>query len=476
MIGSYEVIPADYCRESSIATRHRDNPLIAALPLSGMKIEEIMKRFSNLPPLPTAADRRLHRLERFAQLNTLDDIIYNRVDYFHAVMSAVTCIRETYVARNHITAEDRRRRHLLHSHNNTIDTIPIPANWKSTARSLGFFGLSGSGKTTFANLLGLPYMVVIRHTNYKGTPMKLDQIPWIYIQIPHDATVKSLCLQFFRKVDDILGYSDYHNQAIAVTGIAQMVMLIARVATTVALAALFVDEVHNLKVAKGPNVVIVLNLFSQLVELAGISVFVAGTPGVKSIVEPGTANQRKLITGGEVSFKLMPEKSAEFEDFTDTYWRYQYVQKPGRLTPAIRKAWHAAGAGNPAFTVLVFLLAQRNEIGLRETVDEVSLTMAAHDNMALLQPTIRALRLGTSAALQSADDLMTQAALKTIRESMGLPGPAAQAYAMADDGELDGVEPQAAAKSARGNNAGRKGKAAKGPDPLPSSERPLLKF
>ena len=486
MIGTYEVIEADYSREHLLAPRHRGNPCIAALPLVGKSIEDIMASFEHLPAKPKKADRQLDLLERVGQLNTLNDVVIKLVDYQQAALAAISVLRETYYARNIITAEDRRRRMLLHntpigtrgqkrSYEDIVPQIVIPANWKSSAKGLGFFGVSGSGKTTFASTLGLQFMVVIRHTAYKGQSLKLDQIPWIYIQIPHDATVKSLCLEFFRTVDEILGYSRYLAEAKAVDGIAEMVMLIARVSTTVALGALFVDEFHNLKIAKGPNIVIVLNLFSQLVERAGISVFVAGTPSVKSILQPGTANQRKLITGGEVNFKLMALDSPEFDDFATQIWKYQYVKRPVRLTPAIKKAWHEASAGNPAFMVLAFHLAQRNEIGERECVDHLSLAMAASQNMATLQPAIRALSLGTAEAMQAYDDMDVSKKMQAIRDMLGLPPLNADAYAVGDEDDFPelvdkpGSQKPAKAPAARG----RRVATGKEPDPLPKPENPL---
>src|SRR5439155_27066275 len=104
------------------------------------------------------------------------------------------------------------------------------------------------------------------------------------------------------------------------------------------------------------------------------------------------------VLAGEVNFPLMEWQSPELDDFMDVFWGYHYVKSPGPLIPSIRQAWYLAGAGNPAFMVLAYALAQRNEIGGREVVDETAFELAAKRHMATLQPAIRAMRIGNAGA------------------------------------------------------------------------------
>jgi hypothetical protein len=314
--------------------------------------------------------------------------------------------------------------------------------------------------------LGLPFSVVIRHSKYCDSPLQLDQLPFVYIQIPHDASVKSLCLEFFEAIDRALGYTDYKREAKRAGGIAEMVILIVRVATAVSLGVLFIDELQNLRVARGPNIVIVLNLFSRLVELAGVSVYTSGTPSLRTIFTAGTANQRKLFLAGEIGFPLMEEDSPELNDFMETLWDYQYVRNRGELTPSVRRAWFDGGAGNPAFMVLVFALAQRNEIGGREVVDELSLQMAAKRHMATLQPAVAAMRIGDDTAL---DGMNVRNELSDLREQLGMPNLDVGAYRAETDEEFGGVE-SSGTEPARKRRGTPKGPVRKD---LPQSEDPL---
>lgn len=373
----------------------------------------ILDRLKNYPPKPTNADRRKGELVRIAELGCINEIVYPFAEYKRAGTNLTMNIREPYVARNPMSAEDVQRRHAIALSN--PDTAPFPSNWVSTAKGQSLLGISGSGKTTFASAFSLPYQIVIEHREYKGRPLVCRQIPWVNIRMSHDATLKSLCLQFFQVVDAILGNTNYSRQAESVRSIARMVLLLAHVSTVASIGVIFVDEIQNLKAAIGHNAVFVLNLFSEIIERAGVSLVVAGTPAIEAVIDENVRNLRKLNSGGESNFIQMRYGDPEFDAFCETYWDYQFVKKPISLNKSIRKAWHRAGAGNPAFTALAFMLAQRNEIGGREVIDEAAFDRVSKIDMAILEPAIAALRSGDSKQLKSFDDLLFKEGCSTLR-------------------------------------------------------------
>ena len=71
---------------------------------------------------------------------------------------------------------------------------------ESTASSLAFIGCSGSGKTTTVNRILGTYPQSIYHPNHNFT-----QIVYLKIDCPHDGSLKSLCMHFFRAIDKVLG-------------------------------------------------------------------------------------------------------------------------------------------------------------------------------------------------------------------------------------------------------------------------------
>lgn len=420
----YVSIPADY-RPTGVR-RYDGNPFIEALPpMDGTKTD-ILNRITHYPPKPTTSDRKKSELVRLAEVATINSIVYPFAVYKRAGANLTTNVREPYVARNPLSVEDKQRRHAIATMG--PNGVPMPANWQSTAKGQSLLGISGSGKTTFCDAFSLPLQVVIEHTEYKGTPLKCRQIPWVKLRISHDGTLKSLCLQFFIVIDGILGNTRFYAEAKAARSISIMVGLITKVAATVSLGVIFADEVQNLRAARSGNVQFVLNLFSEIIEGAGVTLVIAGTPAVEDVIDRSVRNIRKLSSGGESRFSQMRRTDPEFEAFCETYWDYQYLKHPKRLTKSVLDAWYQAGAGNPAFTALAFYLAQRNEIGGRELIDEASFERASKNDMAILGPAIAALRSGDVHALRAFDDLLFSADGQSLVAALkGTPAPDSEA-------------------------------------------------
>lgn len=409
-----EIIPAKY-RETGVE-RFTDNPFIEALPPIEKTKTHFLTALSNYPPKPTLSSRRSGEVVRIMELSTLNDIVYPFPEYQKAGIALATIMRDTYVARNPNTAIDRQRRHALATEG--VHGMPFPANWKSSAKGHFMMAVSGMGKTTFAQAFLLRYPQVIQHTQYKNQPMHCVQVVYLMLRVPHDATLKSLCIQFFEEIDRLLN-TNYARQARSVGQIAPMVQLMNQVATAVSLGFLVVDEVQNLRNARSGNAEFMLNLFSEIIERLGISLLILATPAVQVVVEKSVRNARKMASYGETVLKPMQKNDPQWEDFCDTYWDYTYVKNKGALNKSVRDAWHEVSAGNTAFAALAFTLAQRNEIGGREIVDATAFARTAATDMAFLQPAIAALRSGDPNKLRAFDDLLFSPKYQALRKSLG---------------------------------------------------------
>ena len=409
-----EIIPAVY-RDTGVS-RFCGNPFIEALPPIEQSKVEFLTLLSHYPPTPTAATRRAGEVVRIMELSTLSDVVFPFPEYQKAAIAVATMMRDTYVARNPLTVIDRQRRHALAT--NAADGFPFPANWKSSAKGHFMMAVSGMGKTTFALAYLLRYPQVIVHSEYSGSTLKCHQIVYVVLRVPHDATLKSLCIQFFDEIDSLLG-TNYSRQANAIRNIAPMVELMNRVATAVSLGFLVIDEVQNLRSARGQNADFVLNLFSEIIERLGISLLALATPAVQSVIEGSVRNARKLASYGETVLRPMARTDPQWQDFCETYWDYSYVKKWGPLTKDTLDAWHAASAGNTAFAALAFMLSQRNEIGGREVIDAAAFARTAATDMAFLQPAIAALRSNDPKKLIAFDDLIFSPRYRALRQLLG---------------------------------------------------------
>lgn len=413
-MNSVEIIPANY--NDSEVTRFKNNPFIEALPPLENSKSDYLIGLSNYPHVPTAKTRNASEIVRIMELSSLSDIVIPFPEYQKAAIALTTIIRDAYVARNPLTVQDRQRRHALVLKGS--DGLPFPADWKSSAKGHFMMAVSGMGKTTFAQAFLLRYPQVISHTSYQGQTLKCLQVVYIFLRVPHDATLKSLCIQFFSEVDRLLN-TNYVRQAKSLRQIGLMVQLMNEVATAVSLGFLIVDELQNLKNARGGTAEYVLNLFSEIIERLGISLLVLATPAVQTVIEGSVRNARKLASYGETVLKPMLNNDPQWEHFCEVYWDYSFVKNKGSLTKEIRNTWHKVSAGNTAFAALAFSLAQRNEIGGREIIDVASFERTAATDMAFLQPAIQALLSGRPDKLRAFDDLMFSPKYRALRKLLG---------------------------------------------------------
>lgn len=409
-----EIHTAQY-RDTGVS-RFSGNPFIEALPPLEKSKLEFLTQLSHYPSKPTATTRRAGEIVRIMELSAVNDVVFPFPEYQKAGIALAAMMRDTYVARNPVTVMDRQRRHAIAT--NGANGFEFPSNWKSSAKGHFMMSVSGMGKTTFALAYLLRYPQVIAHTNYNGSEIKCHQVVYVVLRVPHDATLKSLCIQFFDEIDQLLG-TNYARQANTIRQIAPMVELMNRVATAVSLGFMVVDEVQNLRSARGANAEFVLNLFSEIIERLGISLLALATPAVQSVIEGSVRNTRKLASYGETVLRPMARNDPQWQEFCETYWDYTYVQKKTPLTKEILNAWHAASAGNTAFAALAFTLSQRNEIGGREVIDVAAFERTAATDMAFLQPAIGALRSNDPRKLRAFDDLIFSPRYHALRKLLG---------------------------------------------------------
>ncbi|WP_283738540.1 ATP-binding protein [Alcaligenes faecalis] len=412
-----DIMAANY-QETGVRA-FKGNPFIEALPVLETRKMQFLTELSHYPPRPTAKDRQAGEVSRIMELSILNDIVHPFPEFQKAGLALATIIRESYIGRNPLTVTDRQRRHAIASHQGSTGSgVPFPKDWKSSARGHLVMGISGMGKTTFATTFLMRYPQVIAHTDYQSTSLVCHQVVFVVLRVPHDATLRSLCVQFFEEIDKVLG-TNYVRQAKSVHRIAPMVALMNHVATAVSLGFLVIDEVQNLRYARSGNAEFMLNLFSEIIERLGISLLLLATPAVQPVLEGSVRNLRKLSSSGETIFKPMLQNDPQWDEFCEVYWGYSLTRNKCRLSDSIKKAWHKSSAGNTAFASLAFMLAQRNEIGGREIIDEHSFERVSATDMAFLQPAIRALSSRDPKKLRVFDDLLFSAKYCDLRKQLG---------------------------------------------------------
>ncbi len=395
------ILPANY-RDPGVSL-YRGNPLIETLPPLRNSRADYLAAFRNYPKTPLAKDRKKGEMLRLLELPTLSQILHPFPEYADLEIKIASLLRESYLSRNPIDQEDVQRRHAIAAEGK--DGVPFPKNWKSTGKGYLLTGLSGLGKTTFIDASLLRYPQVYEHKSYNGSPLSLKQVVWLKVRIPHDGTLKGFCVQFCQAVDRLLG-TQYEAQAHSIGRISPMISLMRRVASTISLGLLVVDELQNLKYARGGQSEFMLNLFGELTEQLGTAILLIGTPAVQSLFADSVRNVRKICSAGSHVIRRMKVNDGLWQSFCEVLWHYQWVKSPAILDDEILKTWYRYSQGVTAFAVLLFSLAQHAAIGEREVVDADMLKTIAKRDMAFLQPALRALASNDPRKLIIFDDLM----------------------------------------------------------------------
>lgn len=240
--------------------------------------------------------------------------------------------------------------------------------------SFTLIGDSGIGKSaTISRVIDL-----ITGQQIIELPNGMRIIPCVQVQTPADCSIKGLLLEILRKLDEILD-TRYHYNAVRVGSTADM--LIGSV-SSVALnhvGMLIVDEIQN--VVNSRNGITLIGMLTQLINNAGISICMVGTP--KSAIFFG---QEMMLARRSIGLSYGPfAYDAAFAEFCKELFQYQYVREAARLDEGIMQWLYHHSAGNAS--IVVSLIHDAQEIAILdgyEKLDIVSLEKAYTKRLALL--------------------------------------------------------------------------------------------
>jgi hypothetical protein len=175
-----------------------------------------------------------------------------------------------------------------------------------------------------------------------------------------------------------------------------MLIDMAGVASRHFLGVLVIDEIQNLREAKGEGAAHVLNFLVQLGNELGIPVVLVGTPKAQSILTGEFRRARRASGLGAFPWDRMREDE-EWDIFIEKLWHYQYVRKPSPPTDELRHALYFESQGITDLAVKVYMLAQIEAIS-RATCDEEEevtkdlIESVAQDRLRYMQRFLNALR------------------------------------------------------------------------------------
>jgi hypothetical protein len=378
---------AAYMEQDTAA--YQGNPLIETLPpvYTKEEVEKLLKydpgyvaEYRHLPP-----EVRRHLMldaARFFQPLSIHFDLQQRIDGM---------IRMGYVGRNPLTygfwPETKRKIRSVREYK--------PDEVQSRVPCLGFtiVGMGGIGKSrSLERVLNL-YPQVIEHSSYKGERFTWRQVVWLKIECPKGGGIPGLCKNFFRELDRLLGTNYHENFAIrGRPSVDSMVDSMTNLAALHSIGAMVIDEIQNLRQAKGIEAAQMLSFFVQLDNQIGTPVVLIGTSKVWPILGGEFRRARRATGQGDMGWDRMKEDT-RWHFFLETLWKYQYVDEPSPLADDLSHTLYDQSQGITDIAIKLFFLAQMYaNVRKKPSITPTIIKATARERLRLVKPFLDALR------------------------------------------------------------------------------------
>jgi hypothetical protein len=394
-------IRAEYLTQE--VPQFRENPLSEALPPT-LTPQEVTEYLLQLPPY-SDRDREMSQVARLQMTETAREFFVPNGKHLTIYYAITNMIRRGYIRRNPVLWEYWKRMHnSIESFLKAIKEKPFP---NSRARGLAIVGLGGTGKSTTVEKILQSLPQVITHVSYKEQDFIMRQLVWLKLDCPRNGSLRELCVNFFRAVDEIIEtqYEKYYAGNSHRT-LENLIAGIARVAANHCLGVIVIDEIQDLSEARSGGDVTMVNFFVHLENALGVPFALIGTQDAIPLLSGQFRQARRMSEQGCIVWDRMSEVEPEIEGFEDddddedeltaspiisaappadrseekqkntprpdqiwenfveTLWTYQYVKKPRSLKQNVveDKCAHAlyrVSKGIPAIVQTVFVLTQQ---------------------------------------------------------------------------------------------------------------------
>ena len=371
---------------------YKNNPLIEALPPIMDKIEAIDK--IALYPAFSESERLLKPHLRYHIIQRLFSYFQPLSIHLELESKISRLLRQGYIPRNPYSPNLVRNIYEQHQALYNNKEINSSEYFRSTASSFTMIGTSGVGKTTSLNriLSNLPRVIV--HKNYKGNNLSLYQLVWIKLDCPFDGSIKGLCLDFFSKIDSILGtsyYSKYSTGRVSTNGMIPAISIICRQCS---IGMIILDEIQHLSMGRSGGANKVLNFIVTLINTVGVPVILVGTPKSVPFLQGEFRQARRSEGVGGVVWNRM-EKDESFKLLLEGLWDYQWIKKPAPLNEEFIDVMFSESMGITDICIKLFIMAQIRAISSgKEEITVPLIKKVAEENLKFVRPMLNDIRSG----------------------------------------------------------------------------------
>lgn len=390
------------------------NPYIEALP-NLIEKEEVIKRL---------AFKVLIKKQEILLPKQLKGVVLNRVyKVFQPLPIHVevyeminSLIRQGYIARNPFNKryieQINKTGEAITNKNYNIDSNE---NFRTTVQAGLIIGTSGMGKTTTVQRVLSEIPQVIIHNKYKEVEFSQIQVSWLKLEAPANGSIKALTLQFFHKLDQLLGTNNVDRYVSKHLSVDAMLPIMGQVANNVGLGLLIIDELQHLD----KNFKQIMNYFVTLMNSFGVPILLIGTPSCYCMLQQELRIARRTTGGGAVFFNPM-KNNKEFEIFLKGIWKYQLINTKNKLTKEIVDKFHEKTQGIADLVVKLFVNTQKRAIN--KGINDITVEMIEKvwdKEFTMVKPMVEAIKSNNKVKKMEFEDIQE---IGVLRSNAGLSG------------------------------------------------------
>ena len=205
---------------------------------------------------------------------------------------------------------------------------------RTFASSFTLRGYSGIGKTTAIERILSLYPQMVVHKD----PINVIQIVWLKLNCPHDGSLKSLCMDFFLKIDNLLGTNYLEKYGRPRNSISSMITRMGQISRLYCIGALSIDEIQHLLTSNNNGSEKMMNFFVTLVNEIGIPVMMIGTMKARAVLQRDFRQARRGSGQGDMVWQQM-EQDDDWEVLIESMWEYQWMKHLRKSQRTNFKSW-----------------------------------------------------------------------------------------------------------------------------------------
>ncbi|MBZ9689340.1 ATP-binding protein [Clostridium estertheticum] len=389
--------------KEQIIKEYHDNPLIECLP-NIISSEEAIDKLAVYPYF-SEEERNLESHIRYHLIQRLFQY-FQPLNWELDLESRVSrVIRQGYIARNPFIAEyaesfGRGHKMILNANMEMTNN----KSFRTTSSGFTIIGISGIGKSTAIKLILSMYPQIIVHNEYKGFKFSMYQVAWLKLDCGHEGSIKGLCIDFFLKIDGLLGTNYHKKYGSGRQAVNVLMPIMGQIAKNIGLGVLVIDEIQHLSLAKSGGADKMLNFFVTLVNI-GIPIILIGTNKAMSILQSQFRQARR--GSGQGDFLVDRLKNDENWDLIiEGMADYQWTRKPIIISREIKDTLYEFSQGITDIAIKLFAMAQIRAISSgKEEITANIIRSVAKENLQLVRPMIEALKSGSIKAIAQYEDL-----------------------------------------------------------------------